>query len=56
MIDARYEEAQRSNQSCDGGWDLFPEPSVSEFKRPSFVIVILSVVVIAAALIGAITQ
>lgn len=52
MIDARYEAARLTDQSGERGWDLFPEPSVSEFRRPSFVIAVISTVLIAASLVG----
>lgn len=52
MIDARFEAARRTDQSGDRGWDLFPEPSVSEFRRPSFVLVVLACVLAAVSLVG----
>lgn len=56
MIDARFEAARLTNQSGDRGWDLFPEPSVSEFRRPSFALVIIAALAVAVALVGMVVQ
>lgn len=52
MIDARYDAARRTDQSGDRGWAFDPTPSVNEYRRPSFLLV-LAAVGVAVALVAA---
>lgn len=50
MIDARFEAARRTNQSGGRGWH-FPHED-SEYRRPSFLLVIAAVGVAVALVAG----
>lgn len=50
MIDARYEAARRTDQSGQRGWDF--DPSSDPGFRPSFVMVVVAVIVVAGSLLG----
>ena len=52
-MDPRFEAAQRTNQSGSRGWDFDPVDHSVGF-RPSFILVVIAAVVVAASLIGAV--
>jgi len=54
MVDPRYEAARMTDQSGGRGWDF--SPAAPTGFRPSFVMVVLAVVAVAASLIGLVTQ
>lgn len=49
FYDGVFTDANRTNEACGRSFHI---PAESEFRRPSFVMVIVAAVVVAASLVG----